>query len=196
MISTEKIRTLLKFDGVTVDFTDEELQVLIDAKIDELEGLIGADIRPHDRQKTMGRFKGKVLELNFYPVVQVVDVIVNGCPLHERSYYVNNELGIIYFHHRIKGHVVVYYTTGLSERDFSFIIAPLIKDMVEYTLNYNNGFTFTKGLSGDGRIASLKEGDVTVSFNYDSDLTLGGRINNRIEDLKNKYNFSTRIRWI
>ena len=137
-----------------------------------------------------------VLELNFYPVVQVVDVIVNGFPLHECNYYVNNELGIIYFHHRIKGHVVVYYTTGLSERDFSFIIAPLIKDMVEYTLNYNKEFTFSKGLSGDGRIASLKEGDVTVSFNYDSDLTLGGRINNRIEDLKNRYNFSTRIRWI
>ena len=196
LVSAEKVRTLLKFDGVTVDFTDDELQVLIDSKIDELEGLIGADIRPHDRQKTIGKFKGKVLELNFYPVIRVVDVIVNGFSLPDYAYYVNEELGIIYFHHRIRGHVVVYYTTGIPDRDFTYSIAPLIKDMVAYTLEYGKGLYFNRGVGGDGRISSLKEGDVTVGFSYDSNLSLGGRINNRIDDLKNKYNYSTRIRWI
>lgn len=196
MISAEKVRTLLKFEGVTVDFTDEELQVLIDSKIDELEGLIGADIRPHDRQKTIGRFKGKTIQLNFYPVVNVVDVIINGFHLCDYEYRVNYDLGIIYFNHLVKGYVTVNYTTGISDRDFSFIIVPLIKDMVSYALSYNEGLKFNKGISGEGTIASLKEGDVSIGFSYDSSLSLGGRINTRIEELKNKYSYTTRVRWI
>ena len=196
MISAEKIRTLLKFEGVTVDFTDEELQVLIDSKLDELEGLIGADIRPHDRQKTVGKFKGKILELNFYPIIQIADIVLNGYPLCNYEYNVNYDLGIIYFNHRIRGHITVYYTTGIPERDFSHILNPLIKDMVSYTLNYNEGLKYDRGISGEGTIASLKEGDVSIGFAYDSSLTLGARINDRIDDLKSKYCYSTRVRWI
>jgi len=196
MISAEKIRTLLKFEGVTVDFTDEELQVLIDSKLDELEGLIGADIRPHDRQKTVGKFKGKILELNFYPIIQIADIVLNGYSLCNYEYHVNYDLGIIYFNHRIRGHITVYYTTGIPERDFSYIITPLIKDMVSYALNYNEGLKYDRGISGEGTIASLKEGDVSIGFAYDSSLTLGARINDRIDDLKSKYCYSTRVRWI
>lgn len=196
MISAEKVRTLLKFEGVTVDFTDEELQVLVDSKIDELEGLIGADIRPHDRQKTIGKFKGKSIQLNFYPVINVADVVINGFHLKKYEYGVNYDLGIIYFNHLVRGHVTVYYTTGMSDRDFSFVVAPLIKDMVSYALNYNEGLKFNKGISGEGTIASLKEGDVSIGFSYDTSLSLGNRIYTRIEDLKNKYNYNTRVRWI
>lgn len=197
MISVEKIRTLLKFDGVKVEFTDEELELLIESKIDELEGLVGIGIRPHDRQKTVGKFKGKILELNFYPVIQISEVIVNGFKLSNYDYYVNNELGILYFNHMIRGHVIVYYTSGLSERDFSYLIIPLIKDMVAYALTYNEGLKFDKGISGEGTITSLKEGDVSIGFGYDTNLSLGGRVYNRIGELRDRYNtFSTRVRWI
>lgn len=196
MIPASKVRTLLKFEGITVDFTDEELEVLIDSKIDELEGLIGADIRPHDRQKSLGRFKGKLIELNFYPILQIADVFVNGHCLMDCDYHVNYDLGIIYFHHFIRGHVTVNYTTGLSNRDFTYIVVPLIKDMVSYTLTYNEGLKWDKGITGEGRISSLKEGDVSIGFGYDSSLSLGARINNRIDELKNKYSYSAKVRWI
>lgn len=196
MIDATKVRTLLKFEGIDVDFTDEELEILIEAKLDELEGLVGADIRPHDRQKTIGRFKGKSVQLSFYPVINIADVIVNGYHLNHCDYWVNYDLGVIYFHHRIRGHVTVYYTTGIPERDFAYLITPLIKDMVAFTITYSDGLKFDKGISGEGMISSLKEGDVSIGFAYDSSLSLGGRINNRIEELKKKYNFNTRIRWI
>lgn len=196
MIDTAKVRTLLKFEGITTEFTDEELQILIESKLDELEGLIGANIRPRDRTKTINNFKGKVLELNFYPITQIVDIIVDCHHLNKCDYHVNKDLGIIYFNCPIQGHVTVQYSTGLDDRDFSFLIIPLIKDMVAYTLTYEDGLKYDNGISGEGRISSLKEGDVSIGFSYDSSLTLGARIYNRIDELKSKYMYSARVRWL
>ena len=115
-MDVQKLKTLLKFDGITTDdFTDEELQLLIDIKTDELEGLTGVDIRPQDRVKTKGRFNGKMIELSFYPVLQIADITVNGYPLRPFDYHFNSDLGIIYFHHRIRrGFVRVEYTNGIE----------------------------------------------------------------------------------
>ena len=105
-------------------------------------------------------------------------------------------MGIIYLNSLIQGHVTVQYSTGLDDRDFSFLIIPLIKDMVAYTLTYEDGLKYDNGISGEGRISSLKEGDVSIGFSYDSNLTLGARIYNRIDELKSKYMYSARVRWL
>lgn len=70
-VDINKLKTLLKFDGVDLsEFTDEELLILVEAKIDELESLTGVNLRPKSKKKIMSKFKGKVLELNDYPICE------------------------------------------------------------------------------------------------------------------------------
>ena len=45
-IDINKLKILLKFDGVEFDFSDDELEILVKAKLTELESLIGVKIRP------------------------------------------------------------------------------------------------------------------------------------------------------
>jgi len=197
-VDINKLRTLLKFDGVVGDFTDEELQILVESKINELEGITGINFHPSDETKIVGKFKGKVFELNDYPVTQVVNVFVNDCPLRRSEYNVNYDLGIIYFKHFVKGSVKVQYSVGFSEIDFEYSIFPLIKDMVAYTISFGKS---NLSLGGWGYLASsLKEGDVSINFSSgatgDGAYGYTGSINNKIDELKKKYAYSARVRWI
>ncbi len=197
MLTVDELRTLLKFDGVTTDFTDEELELLIKVKTKEIESLTGVDITPHDRLKTLGRFKGKMVQLSHYPVISVANVYINGHRLHTHDFSTNNKLGIIYFNHRIKGNLRIEYTTGLDEYEYAELITPLLKDMVGYTISFGRTNDNLNGLAPF--LSSLKEGDVSIGFSNNS--TNGGYgynigIANRIDNLRNRFMFSTRLRWI
>ena len=198
-VDINKLKTLLKFDGVDVgDFTDEELLVLIETKVDELEGLTGVNLRPKDKTKITGKFKGKVFELDEYPISQVVDIFINDHPLRRFDYNVNYDLGIIYFRHFVRGSVRVQYSLGVSDDDFEYLIFPLIKDMVAYTISFGMS---NRSLRGWGYTASsLKEGDVSVNFSSgatgEGAYGYTGSINNKIDDLKKKYGYRARVRWI
>lgn len=198
-IDVNKLKTLLKFDGVEFDFTDEELEILVKSKLTELESLIGVKIRPSDKTKIMGKFKGKLLELNYYPVLNVVDVYVNDKCLPPCEYNVNYNLGIIYFRKYISGNVRVNYTIGFDEFDFEYTVLPLLKDMVGYNIRYGKINMMYGGINGIA--SSLKEGDVSVNFSSNNLNGVGvygydGGINNRIEDLKKKYGYSARVRML
>lgn len=197
LLNVSTLRTLLKFDGITTDFTDEELELLIEVKTKEIETLTGVDITPHDRAKTLGRFKGKMIQLSHYPVLNIANIFVNGYKLHSHDFNYNKELGVIYFHHKIRGSIRIEYTTGLDEFKYAELITPLLKDMVAYTISFGRTNDNFNGLAP--YLSSLKEGDVSIGFNNNS--VNGGYgynigIANRIDDLRNKFMFSTRIRWI
>jgi hypothetical protein len=196
-MKVDELKTLLKFDGVdTSNFTDEELQLLINTKVKELEGLIGVDINPHDRTKTIGRFKGKMVQLSFYPVLYIARVLLNGRVLDSCEYTYNKKTGIVYFHDKLKGFLEVQYTTGLTDMDYDYLILPLIKDMVGYTITYGVNNDRLNGLMPIA--TSLKEGDVSVGFKADSNNSFGYTvgIGQRIDDLRNRFMFSSRVRWI
>lgn len=198
-VNLDKLKTLLKFDGVDIgNFTDEELLILVETKIDELEGLTGVNLRPRDKTKITGKFKGKVFELNEYPITQVVDVFVNDYPLRRFDYNINYDLGIIYFRHFVRGSVKVQYSLGVSDTDFEYMIFPLLKDMVAYTISFGRS---NSSLGGWGYVASsLKEGDVSVNFSSgatgEGAYGYNGSINNKIDELKKKYGYRARVRWI
>ena len=69
MIDITVLKTLLKFEGIDLsEYTDEELNILIDSKVSELEGLLGFNIKPAHQLQTTTGFQGDVLRLDFYPV--------------------------------------------------------------------------------------------------------------------------------
>lgn len=186
MFDINEFRTLLKFEGISLDdYTDSELNVLINSKIRELQGLLGIDVTPVHRIQSNHKFRGDTLRLDFYPVYDLAEINLNGCPVRH-DFHVNYDLGIIYFDNILRGDVEVKYLTGLSDDVLNNSIIPLVREMVIYSLTYNNAGV------GDA-VSSIKEGD--VSINYDTNNGRGSRINSRITDLKNRYN-SARLRWL
>ena len=198
-VDTETLRTLLKFNGITTEYTDTELEILYNSKINELEGLVGVDINPHERVKVTRRFHNDVIGLNFYPVISITNVYIDDNIVDPTLYNVNWDLGLIYFKDYTEGVLKVEYTSGVSEADFTYLISPLIQDMITYTISFGN---VNSKLGGWGYVASsLHEGD--VSMNFSNGATSGGvgsygysgAINNKIDELKKKYS-NARVRWV
>lgn len=200
-IKVEKIRTLLKFDGITTDLTDDELEVLVESKLYELEGLVNADLYPHDRTQVTRNYYGDVYELDFYPLLQVAYVYYDDELLHKHHYNVNYDLGVIYFDDKYDGVIRVQYTTGIKERDFEYLVLPLIKDMVGYTVTTSKVNARLNGLAGV--VNSMHEGDVSLSFGSLNGNSSGGNnygyspsVNTRIDELIKKYKCSARVKWL
>lgn len=187
MFDINEFRTLLKFEGISLDdFTDDELNVVINSKIRELQGLIGFDIIPVHRKQSNHKFRDNTLRLDFYPVYDLVEITLNNRPIHCHDFNVNYDLGIIYFNKIITGDVEIKYLSGLQDDVLNNSIIPLVREMVIYSLTYNQAGV------GDA-VSSIKEGD--VSINYDTNNGRGNKITSRINDLKNRYS-SARLRWL
>lgn len=187
MTDITKLKTLLKFEGIDLtDFTDEELKIIVDSKMDELSGLTGLDIKPVHRKHIQKSFNGDILELPFYPVYDLNTVKIDGECVSSEIYTVNQKLGLIYFTKKVQGFVEVKYISGLSDEAIKTLINPLIKEMVAYAFTYNQW-----GMGGP--VSSIKEGDVSV--NYDTSNSKGNMIINRIEDIKKRYS-TARVKWL
>ncbi len=196
-IDYNKLKILLKFDGIELDFTDEEFEILVNSKLVELESIIGTKIRRSYESKIVSKFKGKLLELNDYPIVDVADVYINDRCINRREYNLNRNLGIVYFAKYVIGVVKVEYIIGFDDDEFEYFVLPLLKDMVGYAIRYGKVNSMYGGINGIA--SSLKEGDVSINFSSNNLSGVGvygydGGINNRIDDLKKKYAYSARVR--
>lgn len=182
MIDTNTLKAILKIHGVSLDWSDDELTVFLDYKIHELEALLGFPIEETEKTDLFKNSKGETILLNFYPVVEVLEVKLDGNILED--YTVNSNTGVIYFKPTVNlnGLVEVSYVVGLPYSVIKSIVIPLLTDMIIYTV--------TNAVDGD--VSSIKEGDVSIS--YDNSTTLGNRINNRIDNLRNRY--SARLRML
>ena len=187
MIDIPKLRTLLKFEGITLDeYSDDELKILAESKLTELSALTGLDINPVHRKQTITHFSGEIIRLDFYPVYDFNNITCDGRCLHHKDYHVDIQLGLIYLHKYITGNIEVRYLSGVSDDFMNSTVTPLIKDMITYAVTYNKW-----GMGGP--VSSIKEGDVSV--NYDTSNSLGNRIANTIADIKSRYT-TARVRWL
>lgn len=200
-IDISKLRTLLKFEGINIESDDDELRVLVESKLLELEGLIGANIFPHDRTQITKSFYGSVYELDFYPLIDIEYVYVNDKICPPKFFNVNYDLGIIYFDRFCQDdNIRIKYTTGINDIDFEFKVLPLLREMIGYTISYGNANRTLNGLGGF--VNNLHEGDLSMSFGNmnggggTKDYGYNSGINSKIDELKNKYQFSSRVKLI
>ena len=199
-IDIERFKTLLRIEGLDDFFeSDRDLMVYIESKFHELEGICGIDILPKSRVKINRKFHGDMVELNFYPVVEVVRVYIDDELLSHSHFNVSYKLGIVYFDKMYTGSIKVEYITGVDYDTFTFSIVPLVKDMVAFNVNRIKVNNLTGGFSGVA--SSVREGDLSISLanassgsGGDSDFGYGGGINNRINDLRNRFSRSARVR--
>lgn len=221
-INIDELRTLLKFDGVDLkDYDNEGLEYIIKAKINELEGFTGINIHPEDYTSTSKNWVGTLYELPHYPLLNIHQIYLNDRKVCKDYYNVNYDLGIIYFdedklgnpphyyprrfgrgYGKSKGNVIkIQYTSGLDDFKFKSQIFPLIKDMISYTVKYN---TVNQRLGGmAGFVNNLHEGDLSMSMGAMTGATGGAvdygyspSVNSRIDDLKRKYSYNSRVNWL
>ena len=182
-LSINEVRNRLNLESIDdADLSDDDINLLIINKLDELQGLLGFDIVETSHKQYIRNYNDNLLILDYLNVLEVYEVSLNNTILCESEYVLDENLGIIYFNKTQNGFLIIKYTCGLNETQLNTLIKPLLLDMITYTLNDNPELNAT----------SIKEGDVSIG--YDATLLLGQKINNRIQNLKNSY--STKVRLI
>ena len=216
-IDINELRLLLKFKGIILDeYNDDELKILIQSKIRELEGFIGADIHPHDRVEVRQNFTNSSFPLSYYPLLNIHRVYLNDHIVCRDDYNVNYKTGMVYFNKNVLARPVHYYprrfgkgynktqgdvlkieyTTGVDEEFFINQILPLITDMVAYTISYGKANNRLGGLAGF--VNSLHEGDLSMNFGSNnggnnSNYGYGIGVNNRIDELSRLFKYNSRV---
>jgi hypothetical protein len=185
-IATSKLKTILKLKGVRIPYGDDEFDLLVKYKLSEISGLLGFNIMGSDESQTVYQFKDDRIVLTKYPVQSIESVTLNNEELFDECYTLDRNIGVVYFNKKLNGLLMVNYVTGLSHEDIVNVIEPLLVDMIAYDLTNNN--------LGDGVVSSIREGDVSV--NYDTKSSLGNRVYTRIEELRQRYTKTARIRLI
>lgn len=177
----EELSKYLEFKGVdTTDLTPEDLDYFIRLKQEEIQSFTGVPIFPVQHEYFKRRFHSDQVVLPFYPVSEIISLRING-EEPETIYDVIAETGVIYFDKQVRGVLRIDYKAQLSNSSLVELIDPLIRDMAEYDLSQDP----TMGAT------SVKEGDVSIG--YDSSLSLGSRILQQLDYLRN---YIPRVRWL
>ena len=182
-ISVEELRLLFKFNNITTELSDKDLEDLIDLKIKELSALTNLPLENVDKVQINSNFKGNLIELDYYPVSEITNIIINDTCLNSQDYQEDKDNGIIYLNKSYTGFLRVTYKYTVSH-ETNKLVNQLIGDMIIYHLNPEN--------TGDGVVSSIKEMDTSV--NYDTSTSQGKLILSRIDELKSSN--TCRVRWL
>ena len=188
LITPEDLIELLKLQGIPEsELEDSEvIQSWINLKLDEIISMTGLPVHPKVRKEYHKHFKGTLLETDWYPIKSIRTFKIGDVDLTENDYTLYEDMGIIFLNKNFNGFLFIEYVHAVTDEFISTLINPLISDMVLYH--------FKNGDNDFGGISSIHEMDTSIS--YDTDNSLGNRIYTRINDLKNNYNYSARIRWV
>ncbi|MBX7076660.1 MAG: hypothetical protein K1X33_05040 [Methanobacteriaceae archaeon] len=179
-INLDDLREYLKIKGIDDSlYTDNVLEKLINFYTDYIVSYTGIDFDEHEHTvvDTCPIFRTNSYLLGFYPVVEIESIELDGNVINESSYKLDKNNGIIYWiDDSIDGDVLeIVYISQIRDNLILNTFVPLLKDMIYCSLEPNN----------KGNIVSVKEGDVTVT--YDSNSTMSNFIINRLDLLKNLY---------
>lgn len=168
----------LKKNNNLNQLTPEEIELLINHTYHILQGQLQFTIEPTTHTDYHPEYHQKTIILNHYPIQEILGIKTNNNEIPTGEYYLHEETGIIHLQQHIRGDLEITYTTGLTINEIQTLITPLLTDMIIYENNKDNN-------TSTGAISSIKEGDVTVS--YDNNTNLYNNILSRIEWLNNKY---------
>jgi hypothetical protein len=179
MITEETLPTLLASEGY--EFTTEEYEDLLTIVKAQIEARLPLPLTPREYTQFMVLDHTLRVVLDFFPVTTINSITVDDEVIVTEEYRLDCNDGVLYLKNPLHGLLKVVYMIGLSEEDYTQYILPLILDMLKY--NLSNGW--------DKDASSIKEGDVSV--NYDTSLSLGALIQNRLNNLETRYGCYVRM---
>lgn len=172
-----KLKSYLKINNFQSDYSDEELNDMCNLKLNELENMIGLYINPVIKEEYIPTFCSNIVYLDFYPVLEIKQVMGDGNLFNAEDYILQKLEGLIFLKHNFIGELKIIYTVGFTQEQFNSKVQSLLYDIILYTLrNAENQY---------GEISSITEGNVSISYN--SNTSLYTQINNKINNLKNMY---------
>lgn len=173
MLSVEDLKELLTSQGLSNEYTDIQLQSMIDEALNYIIFAAEIDIFPQSHVDIEPRFKGYKHLLNYYPVEKVESITIQDKPITE--YELDKEIGIIYFPEFHHGMLKIEYSTCMSEEDIKTYVNPVLGKLILYNLNNDPTHDAT----------TYKEGEVSITL--DPALTDGAVVNQMINTLKNRF---------
>ena len=183
VITVEELKASLTQLGIDYSDYEENLEQLLASYIQKLIGMTGAPILPESVTEMVYDFSGKMFQFKKYPVSKVDCVCVNGNPVDSEKFVLDGDLGVLYFTRTFTGLLKLKYTVELSEGVIDSLVNPLLVDMFAHDIN--KGFTF------DGEYSTVKEGDVSIS--YDTSSGLYSSMQDRINQLKFMYSYRAKL---
>lgn len=177
MTETEQLRALLEVYGIDdTQYTDAQLELMIQ----QAKNAVSADVANETTHEDYHRhFAGTVYMTDYYPVdVESLEITVDGEVVVPRR--ITHD-GLVYFDNLMQGELVCTYSQAFDEGDVESTIIPLAM----YMIRDKEG----------GNQSSIKEGDITVSFDTDSPSSTNAQISHLVSSLRAKYN-KARVRLI
>lgn len=170
MSQIEDIKELLKAHDINEDIEDDTIQTLINEAVSlvNIEGI--NEVNHEDYTK---EFNSDVYLTSYFPIItQTVLCAVDGKLVTPAKILKN---GIIHFDKTYYGELEVSYTTGIPSSEYEDSINLIVLFMLQEQMNNPQG------------LSSIKEGDVTLSYNTSKNSIYLNNIRDVIEDLRGKY---------
>lgn len=179
IITDSELKTELDILGIDYSDYEENLQQLLNSTITKLEGLTGVNINPKVIKEVVFDFKSKMFQCKQYPVLQINSFMIGGkCLLDDNPVYILDDgLGVIYLPYKMYGLLEIEYTNQVPDDIITSLVNPLLVDMIAHGIS--------KGFNFDGEYNTVKEGDVSVSYDTSTGLYQG--IQDRINKLGQMY---------
>ena len=162
IVNVDDVKLLYKQYNIQNNLTDEEIEQLIQMQINSVLAQLGVSLEPtiHNYTKYNHHPK-KPLTLPLHEITVIDRVIVNGKRLHPNDYFFDEINGIVYITKNYGccplSYVHVNYITRLSDLFIEKLKSLVLDMLLLMILPHNN----------EEGIKSIKEGDVTVTYDDD-----------------------------
>lgn len=183
LIDVETLKQNLRLENIENDYSDEDLELLLNNLVLELTGYVDIPITPVNHKEIQRNFNGTLYETDHYPVSEISDLKIGSTTLTSDDYVLDDSKGILYFNSQLRGLLVIEYVACLPDDVINSKVNPLLFDMLKYRL--------TSDFSNDGAVSSIKEMDTTI--NYDTSSSLGNLIQSRINNLRACYSIRIKV---
>lgn len=188
IVDVDDVKLLYKQYNIKNNLSDEELKHLIKIQLDSILAQLGVSLEPQPHNYTKyNHLPKKPIVLPLDDIVGIDRVIVNGKRLHKQDYFFDELNGIVYITKHFGccplSYVHIHYITRLSDL-FLEKLKSLLLDMLLLLLVPPHD---------DDGIKSIKEGDVTVT--YDNNMSWRTQLANgipiKLGELQNMLNHDT-----
>ena len=179
IISVEELKKRLRLAGVDFsNYTDDDLQSLIDLTLETIEAETGLPIvNPRLITEYEDYFRNKVYETDYYPLL-CCEIRINDEVIE--AHRIDTGRGILYFKPPVVGELEVKYKIQYTDIN---VLSSLITNMITLEIESD---------TVHGTWNSIREGEVSVTYGVGSG-GLQGKVDEAINELKGYYKPRVRL---